>query len=125
MKKILIVEDELFIAQCLKMDLQQAGYEVCGVVATGEDAVKNSFLNKPDVVLMDVRLAGNLDGIETARMILAARKTALIFMTGYVDDEISELVRDLQPLGIFPKPVNAYDLQQLLDPTAESPEKKS
>ena len=57
-KKILIVEDEIFTAEALRLDLEQMGYEVCSLVSSGEKAIQIATNEKPDVVLMDVRLKG-------------------------------------------------------------------
>ena len=67
---ILIVEDEAIIALGIQMELEMAGYGSCQVVATGEDAIACVAQDPPDLILMDNRLAGDMDGIQAARAIL-------------------------------------------------------
>jgi two-component system, response regulator PdtaR len=64
--KILIVEDEVIIAMEIKNRLQNLGYEVTSIVNTGEDAIEKTEADKPDLILMDIRINGGMDGIETA-----------------------------------------------------------
>ncbi len=113
--RILIVEDEVFLAMGLEMILTKAGYEVCQTVATGEDAVIAVQQESPDVILMDIRLAGDIDGIEAARQIQACSKTPIIFMTGYSDNAVENRARKLNPLAYCTKPVRIYELQPILD----------
>lgn len=116
-QKVLIVEDEVIIAMCLQMELERAGYEVSQNVLTGEEAVKFARQNPPDVILMDIRLAGKIDGIEAARQIQASGPIPIIFMTGYPDKAIEERARSLNPLGFFikPIPIPMYVIKPLLD----------
>ena len=59
--KILLAEDELLIAQCLKMELEMEGYEICSFVSEGEEAVKTAKKEEPDIILMDIHLSGKMD----------------------------------------------------------------
>ena len=114
-RRILIVEDEVMIAMCLEMELKRAGYEVCHRVVTGEDAVRIAKHESPDCILMDIRLAGDIDGIEAARQIQACSSIPIIFMTGYPDKAVEERAKQLNPLGYFVKPVRVHMLQPLID----------
>ncbi len=114
---ILIVEDEVLIAMCLEMQLKQAGYEVWQQVATGEEAVIIAQQESPDIILMDIRLAGDMDGIEAAQQIQACSDTPIIFMTGYSDKAIEERAKQLNPLAYYLKPVNIHELKAMLDST--------
>lgn len=113
--RILLVEDEILTAIAMEIELKQAGYDVCRRVATGEDAVMVARQESPDLILMDIRLAGELDGIEAAQQIQASSSIPIIFMTGYPDEEIEERARKLNPLGYFLKPVRLPGLQPLID----------
>jgi CheY-like chemotaxis protein len=113
--RILIVEDEVIIAMGIQMELEMAGYEVCQIVATGEQAVACVASHHPDLVLMDNRLAGKMDGIEAARIILARHPLPIIFMTGYTAQEIMERAQELNPLGILTKPVRVFQLERLIN----------
>lgn len=113
--RILVVEDEIIIAMCLAMELEQAGYQICQTISTGEEAVEIVQQHPPDVILMDIRLAGELDGIEAARQIQASSPIPIIFMTGYPDKTIEEQARAVNPLGFFTKPVALHALRPLLD----------
>jgi len=111
--RIMIVEDEIFIALGLEMELKVAGYTVCAVVSTGEEAIAAAARESPDVILMDIRLAGEIDGIEAAQQIQAAKSTPVIFMTGYSDADVMTRAKGLQPLGYLIKPVRLHDLKPL------------
>ena len=114
-QRILVVEDEAMIAMCLKLELKQAGYEVCRHLATGEDAVRIALHESLDCILMDIRLAGTIDGIEAAQQIQARTHIPIIFMTGYPDKAVEERAKALNPLGFFVKPVQISLLQPLID----------
>ena len=107
---ILVVEDEALNAMYLKMILTRAGYTIQNIVATGEDAVSKAVSGKPDIVLMDIRLAGEMDGIEAAQIIKGKSSVPIIFMTGYPDREHMERAKRVSPAGYFIKPITSGDL---------------
>jgi CheY-like chemotaxis protein len=113
--KILLVEDEFFIAQLLQMNLELSGYEVCAPVSTGEEAIESVAQERPDVVLMDIRLAGALNGIEAAQKIDARYAVPIIFMTGYSDEETVKQAQELRPLAILTKPVGPPEIMAVID----------
>ncbi|MDQ7826828.1 MAG: response regulator [Candidatus Eremiobacteraeota bacterium] len=113
--RILVAEDEAIIALGIKCELEQAGYEVCALVASGEKAVASVAQKQPDLVLMDANLAGKTDGIEAARIITSEYSVPVIFMTGYSDRDRMERAKDLDPLGYFMKPVDVAIMKQLID----------
>ncbi len=88
-KKILIVEDEILVAESLRIDLEKFGFAVLKIVDTGEKAVSSALTEKPDVVLMDITLKGTVNGIEAAEEI--TRETGgsvpIIILTGYGDKD--------------------------------------
>jgi DNA-binding NarL/FixJ family response regulator len=113
--RILLVEDGVITASSLKMGLEKAGYSVCPLATRGDRAIKIALAEKPDVILMDVNLAGSINGIETAKTILTTLQTKIIFLTGYHDDDVIAQIKALDPLGYIVKPVSVERVRDLLD----------
>ncbi|MDO9576905.1 MAG: response regulator [Candidatus Cloacimonadales bacterium] len=113
--KILIVEDEVIIAECLKMELELSGYDVCDFVTSGEEAIIIAKEKDPDVILMDIYLAGVIDGIEAAKEIIANKKIPIIFCTGYTESEIFERAKKLNPVAYLRKPIIAEEVKVVLE----------
>lgn len=113
--QVMLVEDEALLAILLQKNLQSLGYEVSGPYATGEEAVEEARKNRPDVVLMDIRLAGALDGIEAAEKIMAMHNTPIIFMTGYSDVETIARAQALNPAAYLVKPVSKEYIKSVID----------
>lgn len=105
-KRILIVEDEVISAMALERMLADIGCSVVGSVSTGEDAVERAGRERPDIVAMDIRLAGKMDGIDAASRIMAEFGTPIVFMTGYDDPDTKERALRLKPLGFMTKPID-------------------
>lgn len=82
--RILIVEDELLVASDLEARLNQLGHQVVGIATTGEEAIAIAERHRPDVVLMDIQLAGQMDGQQAAHVIQAAMPVPVIFLTAFV-----------------------------------------
>src|SRR4051812_48525521 len=85
--RILVVEDERIVALDLVRTLEDLGYEVLDSVATGEAAIARAAELSPDIVLMDIRLAGRIDGIVAADQIRSARDVPVIYLTAHADDD--------------------------------------
>lgn len=113
--RILIVEDEIIINKALCMALKSHGYEVCGAVISGEKAVEIATREKPDVILMDIFLKGDMDGIEAAREIHVRNKIPIIFITGYDEDDIIENTRSINPSMCFIKPIEIYEIKSAIE----------
>jgi len=112
---ILLVEDEAIIAWDLKDRLESAGYPVCRMIATGEDAVLWAERARPGVILMDNRLAGEIDGLEAALRIRANSDVPIVLMTGYPqDEEFQKRIAPVHPLACLTKPVNIEELITIL-----------
>jgi CheY-like chemotaxis protein len=108
---ILLVEDEVIIAMDLRWKLEEAGYRVCRMIATGEDAIRWAAQDRPDLVLMDNRLAGKIDGIEAALRIRSTSAVPVIFMTGYPQDEVFQgRVKPIGPSACLLKPIILEEL---------------
>jgi CheY-like chemotaxis protein len=112
---ILIVEDEFLAALVLKRNLKLLGYEVCELVATGEEAIESAAKEKPDIILMDIRLAGEMDGLEAAQEIISRYKVPIIFITGYSDEDLMERAKKLNPGAYLIKPVHMPELESAID----------
>jgi len=113
--RVLIVEDETLIAMELKDRLERNHYTVCGVVARGEDAIGRIDQFDPDVVLMDVHLAGKLDGIETAKQLRTKRDIPVIYLTAYSDSWLIEQAVKTEPYGYLVKPFEERELRATID----------
>ena len=112
---IMIAEDEILIALNLEQDLIDRGYKVYNKICTGEDVVQSAQDKKPDIIIMDIRLAGKMDGIEAAKKILSFYHPAIIFMTGYGNEELKNRATSLNPLAFFMKPINMNKLQSAIN----------
>jgi two-component system, response regulator PdtaR len=112
-KRILIVEDEIVSAMALGKMLKELGYDVLGIVTTGEEAIERARMDHPDIVAMDIRLAGKMDGIDAATEIAKDQDTQIVFMTGYSDDETRKRALALKPLGLMDKPIGKSQLEKL------------
>lgn len=113
--KILIVEDEIWEVRYIQIILQDLGYEFCEPAARGEEAIESAAREKPDIILMDIRLIGGMDGIEAAREILARQEIPIIFMTGYAFQDVQERAMALNPAAFLEKPVSREDIKSIVD----------
>lgn len=120
-KKILIVEDEGMIALGMKEILEEWGYTVCGIADSGERALKLAELERPDLALMDIRLAGVMDGIETAIRLRSSVRMPVVFMSGYIDEGTIARLKGIDMAGVLSKPVNFDALQELLGKLLKAP----
>lgn len=109
--RILVVEDEGVTALSIKTALTKAGYEVPGLAASGEDAVRLSAEVAPDLVIMDIRLEGKMDGIEAADRIRESLHIPVVYLTAYRDKSTLSRARETEPFGYVLKP---FDEQSLL-----------
>ncbi len=108
--RILLVEDEGIIAEDLQTSLEDMGYDIVGLAATGAEAVKKAVRTKPDLVLMDIVLRGEMDGIEAADQIRATVNCPVIYLTAYADDKILERAKSTEPFGYLIKPIQDREL---------------
>jgi DNA-binding NarL/FixJ family response regulator len=113
--RILIVEDEVISAMYLQIQLKKMNYDICKKVVTGEDAIRIALKEKPDVILIDIRLAGKMDGIKTIKEINAFYKPLVIFMTGFQDEELFDKARVERPAGILTKPFEVEEIKKIID----------
>jgi len=112
--KVLIVEDEFLIAEYFAIIVGQLGYEVCGLARTADEAVMLAAREKPAVVIMDVRLAGERDGVEAAEEIRAVNPVPIIFVTASRELQTAQRTRHHPPGAVLTKPVVQQHIQAAL-----------
>jgi len=117
--KILIVEDEMIIGANISLQLSKLGYEVTGIESRGEAAIAHVKHNRPDIVLMDIQLKGELDGIETAIKMQKDMNIPVIYLTANADDENFERAKSTRPYAFISKPFKKLDLQHAIDITMD------
>jgi len=113
--KVLIVEDELIIAEDIKQMLMNINYEIAGVAVNSEGANKIISLNCPDVALIDIRLEGNEDGVLLAGTIKDKYNMPVIFITSYADKDTVERAKHVHPDGYLVKPFVENDLYSTME----------
>ena len=113
--KILIVEDEAIIAMEIESQLQSLGYEVTSIVDTGEKAIEKAKEDKPNLILMDIRIKGEMDGIKAAEVIRNRFDIPVIFSTAYLDEERIERAKITMPFGYVLKPIQERDLRVTIE----------
>ncbi len=115
MARILIVEDERLVAAYIEKMVVGLGYEVAGVVSTGEDAVREAIRESPDLVLMDIMLRGSMDGITASDEIRKRAPIPIIFLTAYADGQTIERAKATEPSGYLLKPFEEKDLHTAIE----------
>jgi len=110
--RLLIVEDEELLVQELQDRLQRLGYDVVGTAATGADAIAAAEAAHPDLMLMDIRLNGAMDGIEAARVVQERVDVPVVFLTAHSDDGTFDRAKQaVAPYGYLVKPVSEPELR--------------
>lgn len=113
--QILIVEDEQITAEDLRDIITELGYTVTDVVSSGTDALARAEKNRPDLVLMDIRIKGEIDGTEAARQLRERFDIAVVYLTAHVDRETLDRAKHAQPLGYITKPFKKTELQASIE----------
>ncbi len=114
-EKILIVEDEIIMAMAVEQKLVDLGYDVVGIIDTGEDAVKCADQLRPDLILMDIVLKGKMDGIEAAQQIHDDLDIPIIYLTAYSDDDVLKRARVTEPYGYMIKPFRKGEVKAYIE----------
>jgi DNA-binding LytR/AlgR family response regulator len=117
--KILIVEDEMVIAANISLQLTELGYEVTGILPRGEEALSQIQIEKPDIILLDIRLKGELDGIETAHEIQKQHNIPIIYLTANADEAHFNRAKETHPYAFISKPFKKLDLQRAIELTVD------
>jgi diguanylate cyclase (GGDEF)-like protein/PAS domain S-box-containing protein len=114
---ILIVEDERIIALDLQRRLEKFGFHVCGLVPSGREAIDSAGEMAPDVILMDIMLSGDIDGIEAAVQIRKLYQIPVIFLTAYADENTLQRAKEAEPFGYILKPFKERELYTTINIT--------
>jgi putative nucleotidyltransferase with HDIG domain/PAS domain S-box-containing protein len=113
--RILVVEDEAIVALDIQNRLRHMGYEVVSVCSTGEDAVDRAGKLKPDLILMDIMLEGEMDGIEAAGIINDNYGIPVVYLTAYADQQTLDRAKITNPFGYVIKPFEDRELQTTIE----------
>ncbi len=111
----MIVEDEWMIADYLKITLQDLGYSVPAMAASGEDAIEKAVKIQPDLILMDIVLSGEMDGIEAARSIIDRHDIPVIFLSAYAEEDMVDKARQTGVYGYLVKPIKESELKATIE----------
>ena len=111
---ILVVEDEALVALDLQRTLEDYGYEVIGVAASLGEALELAYHRPPALVLMDIRIKGAADGIQTAAVLRSRFDVKVIYLTAHGDQETRELSAWTLPAGYLVKPLRKEDLRKMV-----------
>ena len=115
MKKVLIVEDEFSVALDLESQLQKLGYQVVGTADCYEDALLTLSEESPDIVLMDIHIRGDKNGIQTAQKIQESYQVPVIFLTAFGDQKTFQEAMQVEPFGYLLKPYKATDVAHTIE----------
>lgn len=116
-RRVFLVEDEPIIASGIERKIEQLGYVVSGVVGSGEAAIREIEADPPDLVLMDIKLDGTLDGIEVAARIKQSRDIPVIFLTAYADEATLKRATKQDPFAYIVKPFTDRELYGAIEVT--------
>jgi CheY-like chemotaxis protein len=112
--RVLIVEDERLVARGLERRLRSLGYEVVALASTGIEAIHQALEHQPDLVLMDIRLRGQMDGIEAVASIRKHLNVRVVYMSAYNDEATLARAQATQPDAFLPKPFSNNSFQAML-----------
>lgn len=113
--RVLVIEDEMIVAQDLKNSLSNLGYDVVGIANSGEEAVEQALLTHPDLLLVDIRLKGDMDGVDAVQQILIRVDTAVVYLTAYSDRTTLNRAKITEPYGYLLKPFHPKELQTTVE----------
>jgi len=113
--RFFIVEDEYVVAENLRTELESMGHEIAGLAASGEEALALARRDKPDLVLMDIKIHGGMDGVETAARLRRELDIPVVFLTAFADDGILARAKHAEPLGYLIKPFERRGLRAAIE----------
>ncbi len=113
--KIMILEDNVAIALDLKKTLEQLGYEVTDIVSRGEEAVKKAELAQPDLIIMVIKPAGKMDGIDTAKQIREISSLPVVYLSSHLDKELIDRTKRTKPFAYLIKPFKEQELYSTIE----------
>jgi two-component system, response regulator PdtaR len=112
--RILIIEDDLLIASQMEATLTEAGFEIIGVTGSGEEALNLAKRQPPTLAVIDIRLAGDRDGVDTAIELFRSHGVRCIFASAYSDQEARRRAKPAAPLGWLEKPYTMASLSAIV-----------
>ncbi|MEO9533551.1 MAG: response regulator [Crocinitomicaceae bacterium] len=112
---VLVVEDESIVSKDIQHSLKKLGYNVVGAASTGERAFELAASEKPDIILMDIMLKGDINGIETASRVKEELQIPVIYLTAYADESTLEKAKVTEPYGYIIKPFKEVDLHTSIE----------
>lgn len=112
---VLVVEDERIVALDLQQTLQRMGYDAYAIAASADEALERASERRPDVVLMDIRIKGERDGIETAALLRELFGVPVVYLTAHADDATIDRAKHTEPYGYLLKPVKSAELRSVLE----------
>ena len=113
--RILVVEDEIIVVMELQERLESLGYAVAAVAASGEEAIRKATETRPDLVLMDIRLKGDMDGIEAAAILHTRFDIPVVYLTALADQDTIQRSRLTQHYGYVVKPLEEAELHTIIE----------
>lgn len=113
--RIMIVEDDALVGLGIRLTVGELGYDVVGIAASEPEAIKLAAETRPRLALMDIRLRGPVDGIDTARRLRSEFNIRSIYLSAYADEPTLSRVAQTYPLGFVQKPYSAAQLRSALD----------
>ena len=113
--KIMVVEDTYIVAKDLKDSLRELGYSVTEITDSGKEAIQFAEKNKPDIILMDIKLKGGMDGIEAATIIKDHYNIPIIYLTAYADEYTLQRAKRTEPSGYIIKPYKKEELHSAIE----------
>ena len=112
---VLVVEDESIVSKDIQYSLKKLGYEIVGAASTGVKAIELALQLKPNVILMDIMLKGDMSGIEASAKIKEALNIPVIFLTAYADEKTLEKAKVTEPYAYIIKPFKEIDLHTSIE----------
>ena len=113
--RIVVAEDEMIVALDMKRRLECIGHCVLSMVRTGSAAIDHARMLDPDLLVMDISLEGELDGLSAVEAIWKVRRIPVVFVSGFSDDTTRRKISLLQPATLVPKPVEDHELQMTIE----------
>jgi two-component system response regulator LytT len=113
--RVLVIEDESIVSKDIQHSLKRLGYSIAGAAATGEKALELAEEEKPDIVLMDIMLKGEMNGIEAAEIVRREHNIPVIFLTAYADEATLAKAKITEPYGYIIKPFKEIDLHTSIE----------
>lgn len=120
MKKILVVEDEFMLQVMIEKMIEKMGHSVVGTVKSGVAAVDKVKETDPDIILMDIKIIGDYDGIETVLKIREFSDVPVLYLTGNTNSSTMERAKQTEPMSFITKPFEYHDLKKVMDEVLRS-----